>query len=100
MLKISIIENRNERRLVLEGRLIAPWSAEFKKACDTARVDLDGRELVIELKSLTAINQQGENALIALINEGAKFRCCGVFAKHMLRHLARRARNQFQETER
>lgn len=100
MLKISIVEARNKRRLLLEGRLIAPWSAELMSACDKAREGLDGRELVVELKNLTAINQQGENALIALMNEGMKFRGCGVFAKQVLKQLSRRARKPFQEAER
>jgi hypothetical protein len=99
MLKISVIEARNQRRLLVEGRLIAPWSAELISACDKAREGLDGRELLVELVNLTAINQEGENALIALMNEGVKFRGCGVFTKQVLRHLARRARKPLQETE-
>jgi hypothetical protein len=94
MLRISIREVRNERRLIVEGKLIAPWSDELKTACDRARADLDDRELVIELTNLTAINQQGENALIALMSEGVKFRGCGVFTKQVLRQLARRTRKQ------
>ncbi len=100
MLKISIVESRNKRRLLVEGRLIAPWSAELVNACDKSREDLDGRELLVELKNITAINQEGENALIALMNEGVKFRGCGVFTKQVLRQLARRALKPLQETER
>ena len=100
MLKISIIENRNKRRLLVEGRLIAPWSDELMSACDKARYGLDGRELLVELVNITAINQEGENALTALMNEGVKFRGCGVFTKQVLRELARRARKPVQETER
>ncbi len=94
MLRISIHEVRNERRLIVEGKLIAPWSDELKTACDRARADLDGRELVVELTNLTAISQQGENALFGLMSEGVKFRGCGVFTKQVLRQLARRTRKQ------
>jgi hypothetical protein len=100
MLKISIVEARNKRRLLVEGMLIAPWSAELISACDKARQGLNGRELLVELKNLTAINHEGENALAALMNEGVKFRGCGVFTKQVLRQLARRARKVFQESER
>lgn len=100
MLKISTVEVRKERRLLVEGMLIAPWSAELVNACHNARESLDGRELVVELKNLTVINKEGENALIALMNEGMKFRGCGVFTKQVLRQLARRARKPFQEAER
>jgi len=91
MLKISIAETRHGRRVVLEGRLIEPWTAEFTKACDNARQTLAGRQLIIDVKNVTAISQEGENLLIALVREGIKFRC-GVFAKQLLRELARRAR--------
>jgi hypothetical protein len=100
MLKISIVEARNKRRLLVEGRLIAPWSAELISACNTARESLDGRELLVELNNITAINQEGENGLIALMNEGVQFRGRGVFTKQVLRQLARRARKPFQESER
>jgi hypothetical protein len=99
MLKISVVEARNQRRLLVEGRLIAPWSAELISACDKARDGLDGRELLVELVNLTAINQEGDNALIALMNEGVKLRGYGVFTKQVLRQLARRERKPFQEAE-
>jgi hypothetical protein len=92
MLRISILEGRNERRLIVEGKLIAPWSAELKTACDKARVDMGGRELVVDVRNLSVISQEGENVLLDLINQGVRFRCCGVFTKQVLKQLARRMR--------
>jgi hypothetical protein len=97
MLKISIVEGRKRRRLVVEGKLVAPWSAEMKKAYKTSRVDLKGRELVVELKNLTAISQEGEQVLLELMSRGVKFRCAGVFTKHVLRQLGRRMRRNVKE---
>ena len=94
MLKISIVESRTQRRLVLEGRLIAPWAAELKPACEKAKADLGDRDLVVEVKNLTAINQAGENVLLDLMREGVKFRGCGVFTKHLLKELTRRVGRQ------
>lgn len=96
MFKVSVVETRNQRRLVLEGKLIAPWANELKTACDRARTDLDGRELVVEVKNLMAISQAGENVLLELMQQGVKFRCCGVFAKQVIRTLVRRARRNSQ----
>lgn len=98
MLKISIIDNRKQRLLIVEGKLVAPWAAELKSACDRARTDLNDRELVIDMRNLTVISQEGENILLELINERVKCRSCGVFAKQVLRDLARRAREQLQES--
>ena len=92
MLKISIVEGRKQRRLVVEGRLVAPWSDELKAACERAGAGLDGRELVIDLKNLTTISQQGENVLLELMKQGARCRGCGVFTNEILKQVARRLR--------
>jgi hypothetical protein len=90
MLKISIIDTSSQRRLVLEGKLITPWTIELRTACEKARDGLDGRELVIYLKNLTVISQEGQNLLATLMNEGVKFRCSGVLAKEVVSQLARK----------
>jgi anti-anti-sigma regulatory factor len=91
MLKISLIDSARQRRLIVEGKLTAPWAAELRNACQEARADLRGRELVIEMKHVTTISQEGENVILELINRGIRFRCSGVFTKHVLKDLTRRA---------
>jgi len=92
MLRISIVERRSQRRLVLEGKLVAPWAHELKPAYEEASVDLDGRELVIDVKSVVAISEDGENVLLELMKAGACFRRPGVFTKHILKRLVRKVR--------
>jgi hypothetical protein len=96
VLRISIVEATNERRLVVEGKLIEPWTTELRKASEGARDDLEGRKLVVDLKNLTIVNQEGEDLLAALMKEGIKIRCRGVFEREVLRQLARRTRAQFR----
>jgi hypothetical protein len=91
MLKISLIDSPRQRRLVVEGKLLAPWAAELRNACREARADLRGRELVIEMKHVTTISQEGENVILELINSGIRLRCQGVFTKHVVKELTRRA---------
>jgi len=92
MLKISIVEGRTQRRLVVEGKLVPPWSDELKAACERAAWGLDGRELVVDLQNLTTISQQGENVLLELMKRGAKCRGCGVFTNEILKQVAHRMR--------
>ena len=87
MLKISIIDSRTECRLVLEGKLIAPWVAELRTAWQAVNEDIKGRALVVDLVNLAVISHEGENALLELMNEGAKFRCSGVLTKHVIQQL-------------
>jgi hypothetical protein len=89
MLKISVVEDPRRRRLIVEGKLMAQWAAELRSACEAARVNLNGRQLIVDLTSLTAISPEGERVLLELMNEKIKFRC-GVFMKEVLRQLARR----------
>ena len=100
MLKISLVDNARQRRVIVEGKLIAPWTAELRNACQEARADLGGRELVIEMKHIATISQEGENVIVELINAGVKFRCRGVFTRHVLKQLTRRASRELRETER
>jgi anti-anti-sigma regulatory factor len=92
MLKISIVEGRKQRLLVVEGRLVPPWSDELKAAGERAASGLDGRELVIDLQNLTTISRQGENVLLELMKQGARCRGCGVFTNEILKQVARRMR--------
>ena len=96
MLKISILDTQSRRRLVVEGKLIAPWAAELTSVWRKAIADPNGRDVVIYVKCLTAITEDGENVLLELMKEGARFRS-GVFTKQVLKRLARKIRRNVQE---
>ena len=92
MLKISIVDKKAERRLVVEGKLVQPWAEELRRSWRIAGEDLDGRKLVIDLSNATLISQDGEEELLQLMREGAKFSCCGVLTKYVVKKLAHRCR--------
>jgi hypothetical protein len=97
MLKISILDTPDRRRLVLEGKLVAPWAAELRNECRNAAAELRGRELVIELRNVTCISEDGENVLLELMKEGVRFRSSGVFTKHVMKRLVRKSRRNAEE---
>lgn len=90
MLKISTVDTRSERRLIVEGKLIQPWLAELTKIWLIANENLEGRKLVIDLSNATTISQEGENALFELMRAGAGFSYGGVLTRHVLKRLASR----------
>jgi hypothetical protein len=92
MFRISLVETHGQRKLVLEGKLVSPWTAEVESAWRSAGEQLQGRKLVIDLTNVTLISPDGENTLFKLMRDGAKFSCGGVLTKHVLRQLARRCR--------
>jgi len=44
MLKISLIDSPRQRRLIVEGRLIAPWAAELRSGYEEAPRDRSRHE--------------------------------------------------------
>ena len=90
MLKITTVESPRCRQLVVEGKLIEPWAAaELTRAWENAKADLNGRDLIVDLRSLTAVGPEGENVLLHLMREKVKLRC-GLFIKELIRGLRRR----------
>jgi ABC-type transporter Mla MlaB component len=94
MFKISIVEERRHRRLMLEGTLVRPWTAEVESAWEAAGERLEGKKLVVDLTNVTQISADGESTLFKLMRGGARFSCRGVLTKHVLKQLARRCRQK------
>lgn len=92
MLKISITENETRRQLVLEGKLVEPWTDELKNVCRSNNGENGHRELVVDVRGLTVISQEGEDVLLALMLKGARFRGSDVFTRQILKQLAQRAK--------
>jgi hypothetical protein len=89
MFKISTVETESQRRLVVEGALIGPWISELRTAWTNAKRDLEGRKIVIDVKSLTVISREGEDAIFDLMKQGAKFSSGGICTRYMVKRLAR-----------
>jgi hypothetical protein len=87
MLRISIVDGQRQRRLIVEGALVAPWTDELVTAREKARTDLQGRELVVDVRGLTTISPDGANLLLQLMRDKVKLQC-GVYLRELLRQLA------------
>ena len=94
MLKISIVGTPARCRIVLEGKLIAPWVTELKKTWEALAADLGGREFVVDVSDVTFISREGEKALLKLMRPGAKFQYRGVFSKHIVQQLTHRHKSR------
>ena len=97
-MRISAVESQSRLKLVIEGKLVAPWTAELRRTWSSARSQLRGRVLVIDLRNVTHISREGENALLDLMTEGARFTCKGVFTRRVLEQLARQCRYKSEPT--
>ena len=94
MFKISIVDTPSQRTLVVEGTLVGPWVIELRTSWRNACQELEGRKLAIDLCNLTVISREGEEAILGLMKEGARFSCSGVLMKHVLKQLARKGQQE------
>ena len=94
MFRLSMIETNGQRKLVLEGSLVSPWTQEVDSAWQRAQEHLGGRKLVVDLANVTVIGRDGEDTLLNLMRAGARFTGCGILTKHLLKKLARKCRCQ------
>lgn len=92
MFKISIVDTESQRKLIVEGRLVSPWTAEVESTWKSAQDQLNGRRLIIDLSNVTVISLDGENTLLTLMREGAEFSGEGILTKHVLNRLAQKCR--------
>jgi hypothetical protein len=90
MFKISIVDTPSQRTLVVEGRLVGPWVAELCTSWRNACQERGGRKLVVDLRNLTSISREGEDAIFDLMKEGARFSCGNVLTNHVLKQLAQK----------
>ena len=94
MFKISTIDTPSQRTLVVEGTLIGSWVGELRTTWRTASQELGGRKLVIDLSNLTVISIEGEDAILDLMKEGAKFSRGGILTRHVLKQLTRKKQQE------
>jgi hypothetical protein len=92
MLKISVHDSDRKRQVLLEGKLVAPWTDALKNISQDAGFARGDREVVIDLRSVTAISAEGEDLLLVLMEQGARFRVSGVFMRQVVKQLVRRSR--------
>jgi hypothetical protein len=94
MFRISITDTPSRRTLVVEGDLTGPWVAELGTTWRNVGRELEGRDLIIDLRNLTVISRAGEEAIFDLMKKGAKFTCGGVLTRHVLKQLARKKQQE------
>jgi hypothetical protein len=90
MLKITTVKTDRRYRIVVEGDLISPDVEELKREWNEARVSAGGVTLIVDLRNVITMSQEGKDFLLEMMSQGVKFICGGVHNRHVLRQLARK----------
>jgi hypothetical protein len=90
MLKITTVKTNRRCRIVVEGELVSSGVEELKREWDEARVTAKGLTLIVDLRNVITIGQEGKDVLFEMMSEGVRFICGGVHNRHVLQELARK----------
>lgn len=77
-------------RVILEGEIIAPWVAELRKEWNEIRSLEGGLNVIVDLRNVVSISQEGRDVLFEMMSQDVKFICGGVLNRHVLRELSRK----------
>jgi len=77
MLRITVNNDGSSCRLKLAGRLGGPWVPEMEKAWRTALCS-PAKEIEIDMKQVTAVDDDGRELLVSMHRAGARLIAQGV----------------------
>ena len=99
MLRISVTEDMLEQRWVLQGRLTASFLKELIASWRAKQDRRPGLNCVVDLDEVTCIDKDGEQVLLMMIRDGARFVASGLYTKHLLESLSKSDTNSQMESE-
>ena len=90
MLKITRVKTKRRCRVVLDGELVSPWVEEFRREWNDIRSSERDLTMIVDLRNVVSIGQEGRDVLFEMMSQGVKFICGGVLNRHVLRELSRK----------
>jgi len=88
MLRITVTETASEQRWILQGRLTGSPIEELIISWRANRRCPPSQRRVVDLNEITSIDKDGEQVLLMMIQDGAKFEATGLYTKHLLETLS------------
>ena len=90
MLRITITDEPEVQRWILQGRLSGPWVAQLKSIWEKSHGLNGNRKCVVDVSDVTFVDLDGEQVLAKMMRDGAEFLATGVYTKHVLEMLEKR----------
>jgi anti-anti-sigma regulatory factor len=87
MLKITVHDAAGQLCVQLEGRLAGAWVSELECCWHTARASQPCRTLVVDLTSVTFIDQAGCYLLQLMHRDGVRVVASGLMRQDILEHI-------------
>ena len=87
MLRITIVDSPTEQRLVLYGKLMGPWIGELQRVWENLHQQLGNRRSVIDLNEVTLIDDNADQLLATMLEQGAELAARGMANRWLIQAL-------------
>jgi len=92
MFRITVVESPSEEKWILQGQLTEEFAPELSASWRLSLERCADRIRIVDLSDVTWIDKTGEEVLISLMNQGAKFIATGIYTRYLLGELQARSR--------
>ena len=92
MFRLTVVDSSSEEKWILQGQLTREFASEL---IANWRVSLDrcpDRSRVVDLSDVTMIDKSGEEALLEMIHQHARFVATGLYTRILLEELQARTK--------
>lgn len=90
MLRVTTVKTNRRLRLILRGTLASPWVERLIEEWDDVRASTRCLAIVVDLRGVTLISQEGKEILLRMMRDGARFICRRVLNRHVLQRSTRK----------
>ena len=94
MFRITVVETPSEEKWILHGQLTGEFASELSANWRTS-LDLRADRLrLVDLDEVTQIDKHGEQVLLQMIHQHARFVASGLYTRHLLQELQASIRDE------
>jgi anti-anti-sigma regulatory factor len=90
MLRITVVENPDGEKWILQGQLTGEFASELSAHWRSSLERCTERLRVVDLSEVTSIDRNGEEILLRMIHQGARCIATGLYTRHLLEQLQAR----------
>jgi hypothetical protein len=90
MFRITVVETPSEEKWILQGQLTGEFASELSTNWRTSLDLCADRLRLVDLDEVTQIDKCGEEVLLQMIHQHARFVASGLYTRHLLQELQAR----------
>ena len=97
MLRITVVENPEGEKWILQGQLTGEFASELSTTWCSSMDRSTDRLRIVDLSEVTSIDLNGEEILRRMIHQGAQCVATGIYTRHLLEELQARTQRQNED---